>query len=76
MTGNFEISLHSLSSIASGWTATAKKRFWDSLLGKLQTKEVRSRLGANGWLTLEVSQEVQKLEVILDMALTRRQKAR
>ena len=53
-----------------------KKRSWDSLLGKLQTKEVRSRLGANGWLSLEDSLEVQKLEATLDMAPMRRLRAR
>ena len=58
-----------------------KQRFWDSLL-ESQTRPLSREarltpLGANGWLTLEVSrQEVQRLEATLDMALMRRQRAR
>ena len=53
-----------------------KKRFWVSLLGKLQTREVRSKRGANGWLTLEDSLEARKLEVTLDMAPMKRLRVR
>ena len=69
----FKVSIHSSS---LDWTAMGKKRLWVSLLGKLLTREFRSRLGANGWLTPEDSQEVRKLEVTLDMAPMRRLRAR
>ena len=53
-----------------------KKRFWVSLLGKPLTREERSRLEGNGWLSLEDCLEVRKLEVTLDMALMRRRRVR
>ena len=46
------------------------------MLGKPLTREVRLRLGANGWWTHEGCLEVRRLEVTLDMALMRRLRAK